>query len=120
MNFRQTSETRVSVNNAILVDLLCTLGWGGAVPGYEDRTDAFAYKGSTATVEMDKNNGSIRLFCRGQEISVYDSQHPEACSNPAFVDDLVTEVRGEMRKALVGQIEADRQFVRARRAKKTV
>jgi hypothetical protein len=118
MNGRQTSQTRPSVNNAILVDLLCTLGWGGAVPGYEDRADAFAYKGSTATVEMDKNNGSIRLFCRGQAISVYDSQHPEACNNPAFVDDLVTEVGGEMRKALVTQIEADRQYMLSRRAKR--
>lgn len=118
MNCRPTSQTRPNVNSAILVDMLCTLGWGGAVPGYEDRTDAFAYKGSTATVEMDKNNGSIRLFCRGQEISVYDSQHPEACSNPDFVDDLLAEVRGEMRKALVIQVEADRQFMLARRAKR--
>jgi hypothetical protein len=108
------------VNNAVLVDLLCTLGWGSAVPGYEDRTDAFTYKGSTATVEMDKNNGAIRLFCRGQEISVYDSQHPEACKNPDFVDDLVMEVKGEMRKALVVQIESERQFMLARRAKRNV
>ncbi|WP_338924292.1 hypothetical protein V0M98_32285 (plasmid) [Pseudomonas silesiensis] len=120
MNCKQPRMAQPCVNNAILMDLLCTLGMGPAVPGYEDRQDAFSYQGSTATVEMDKSNGAIRLFCRGQEISVYDSKHPEACSNPAFVGDLVTEVRADMHKALVIQVEEDRKFMLARRAKKPV
>lgn len=109
MMYGQASFTSQVMNNALIMDLLGSFSAGDSVPAFENRPEALVYRGSTATVIMDKTNASVRVFCRGQEISVYDSLHPEDCKNPQFADELGKEAMAEMTRDLHCQITLERK-----------
>jgi hypothetical protein len=83
----------------------------GKLPAFEDKEHCFFYQGQTASVEMDKSSGRLKVYQRGQAIPFYDSSDIQACVDLEHSWILSYEVSNEIQRAICRCRHAEREAV---------
>lgn len=108
----------LGTTNALIIELLCGLSVDQDLSQFSRTAEAMSFSGKTAKVSFDLTNASVQIYCKGQEISVYDSKVPGQCRDIEFADKLGMEAVAEMIAATREQSEQERALVLAKIAKR--
>lgn len=99
----QHSRTQINEMRQVEATLLETLLIGscsGCLPAFEDQETCFLYRGRTASVEMEKCNGRLKVFQPGQVSPFYDSYDLDSCVDLEHSWNLSYEVSTEIQRAI--------------------
>lgn len=83
-----------------LLNALLIGSTAGKLPAFEDKEHCFSYQGQTASVEMDKSSGRLKVYQPGQVNPFYDSSDIEACVDLEHSWTLSYEVSNEIQRAI--------------------
>lgn len=108
----------LGTTNAMIMEMLGSLSEGQDLPEFDRTAESMTFRGKTATVSFDLSSASVKIFCKGQELSVYDSKYPGQCRDLDFANQLGMEAVSEMIVASSAQSERDRALVLAKIAKR--
>lgn len=98
------SRTQIVEMRQVEASLLETLLIGstsGCLPAFEDKETCFFYRGRTASVEMEKCNGRLKVFQPGQSNPFYDSEDLQGCADLEHSWNLSYAVGAEIQKAIL-------------------
>ncbi|MBI6883033.1 hypothetical protein [Pseudomonas putida] len=84
---------------ALLQTILIGSATGG-IPSFEDKDACFFFQGRNASVEMNKADGRLRVFQKGQVNPFYDSEDLESCVDLDHSWCLSHEVSNEIQRAI--------------------
>jgi hypothetical protein len=83
-----------------LLETLLIGSTSGCLPAFEDKETCFFYRGKTASVEMEKCNGRLKVFQPGQESPFYDSSDLGSCVDLEHSWNLSYEVSNEIQREI--------------------
>lgn len=92
-----------------LLHVLMIGSTNGNLPAFEDKETCFFYQGKTASVEMDKTSGRLKVYQKGQAIPFYDSSDLDACVDLEHSWTLSFEVSNEIQRAICRARHAQRE-----------
>lgn len=112
----KTHHSRTQVNEmrqaeSCLLQALLIGSTNGNLPAFENKETCFFYQGQTASVEMDKSSGRLKVYPRGQATPFYDSGDLDACVDLEYSWELSFEVSKEIQRAVCKARQAHREAI---------
>lgn len=114
MKPNQHSSGQIGKTDAMIMELLGGLCETQDLPAFKRTAEAMIFDGTTASVVLSLQDASVKIYCKGQEESVYESSRPSLCKSIEFADQLGMEAVSEMIVAASEQSEKGRALVLAK------